>query len=168
MQLKSDQKDLEQKITESKRSYSESLKRLEVLNTEIHQRRGTLRGKYLLDPRQVLSTGNSPERTHRLLGSTPMSASVDSLQLGSDVEPQFTGSVGSLRSSEHEHSPSPDSAEKISPSASTSPASPDTTHSTCSQLHHEDSIDSIASTIVDRCLATAVSRLKLEGRPSDT
>lgn len=105
--LKDTMKALELKINESKQSYSASLKRLETLNTEMHQRRGTQSesSRYLLDPRKTASTGNTPEtmrRAKRGMTSTSNFAghseedvrSVDSMQMAVD----YSGSTGSLPS----------------------------------------------------------------------
>ncbi len=99
-------KGLEQKINESKRTYSASLRRLEALNTEIHERRGFQSGKLPLDPRQVNSTGSSPEMRRMHKGELEEVTSVDSIQIGAD----FHGSTGSLPSiGDISHSPSCDS-----------------------------------------------------------
>ena len=99
-------KGLEQRINESKQSYSASLRRLEALNTEIHERRGFQSGKFPLDPRKVSSTGSSPEMRRLRQGELEEVASVDSIQIGAD----FHGSTGSLPSiGVMSHSPSCDS-----------------------------------------------------------
>ena len=92
-------KHLEQKINESKQSYSASLKRLEVLNTEMHERRAMHSSSHhYLDPRQISSTGTSPEMMRaRLQIDTDDVVSVDSLQL-SKTAGDFNGSTGSLPS----------------------------------------------------------------------
>lgn len=98
--LKDTMKNLEQKINESKQSYSASLKRLEVLNTEMHERRSTHSvSRHHLDPRQVSSTGTSPEmrRAHMQLMRAEDVASVDSLQL-SKIAADYSGSTESLPS----------------------------------------------------------------------
>lgn len=114
--LKDTMKSLEQKIDESKKTYSASLKRLEELNTEMHERRGTYSRsvKSLLDPRKVASTGNTPEMRRaskeRRNGEEDL-RSVDSLQIAAD----FTGSTGSLPSIgllSNSQSPSSDSDSK--------------------------------------------------------
>ena len=96
--LKATMKELEHKINESKQCYSASLRRLEALNTEIHERRGFLSsGKLPLDPRQVSSTGSSPEMRRMYQGDRGELedvVSVDSMQIGVD----FHGSTGSLPS----------------------------------------------------------------------
>ena len=107
--LKASMKGLEQKINESKRSYSASLRRLEALNTEIHERRGFQSDKLALDPRKVNSTGSSPEM-RRVLSREQTEleevTSVDSIQIGVD----YSGSTGSLPSiGRISHSPSCDS-----------------------------------------------------------
>ena len=122
---------LENQIAASKKTYSAALKKLEVLNTEIHRRRRSTMSQQNLDSRKSFSTGNSPEpmRT-RLdvrtrvrggsgsfvgsgsvsLGGASDTESVSSLQLG-DLKDQFSGSTGSLpsigASSISENSPSP-------------------------------------------------------------
>ena len=107
--LKATMKGLEQKINESKQSYSASLRRLEALNTEIHERRGFQGGKLPLDPRQVNSTGSSPDMRRMQRGNQgelEEVESVDSIQIGTD----FHGSTGSLPSiGVMSHSPSCDS-----------------------------------------------------------
>lgn len=96
-------KHLEEKISESKQSYSASLKRLELLNTEMHERRALHSSSHhYLDPRQVSSTGTSPEmmRAHLQMAreeDTDDVISVDSLQL-SKTAADFNGSTGSLPS----------------------------------------------------------------------
>jgi hypothetical protein len=116
---------LENKIAASKKAYSGALKKLEVLNTEIHRRRQSQQYLHRLDPRKIVSTGNSPEPMRARLdfrdrergGSGSFigragasdTESVSSLQLG-DLKDQFSGSTGSLPSigaSSVEPSPSP-------------------------------------------------------------
>lgn len=100
MSLKETMKGLEQKINESKQSYSASLKRLEALNTEMHERRGTFSGprsRFHLDPRQVASAGSTPDlrRSNKVKDRDEVdSKSVDSMHLAGD----YSGSVGSLPS----------------------------------------------------------------------
>jgi hypothetical protein len=93
-------KHLEQKINESKHSYSASLRRLEVLNTEMHERRGmhNMPSHHPIDPRQVSSTGTSPEmrRAAHLHMMGEDVDDVDSLQLKMGAE--YRGSTGSLPS----------------------------------------------------------------------
>ena len=116
---------LENKIAASKKAYAGALKKLEVLNTEMHRRRQSQQYLHRLDPRKSVSTGNSPEPMRARLdirdrerggsGSFLRRAgasdteSVNSLQLG-DLKDQFSGSTGSLPSigaSSVEPSPSP-------------------------------------------------------------
>ena len=124
---------LETRIAASKKTYATALKKLEVLNTEIHRKRQYSISQRMnrLDSRKSLSTGNSPEpmRTRldvRMrerggsgnfvgsgsvsLGGASDTESVSSLQLG-DLKDQFSGSTGSLpsigASSVSEVSPSP-------------------------------------------------------------
>ena len=92
-------KSFEQKINESKQAYSASLKRLEVLNTEMHERRGTHSGVMRggrLDPRQILSAGSTPDlkRVSRGIDSTDDLRSVDSMCMAVG----YSGSTGSLPS----------------------------------------------------------------------
>lgn len=122
--LKAVMKDLEKKISESKQKYAASLKRLDLLNTEMHQRRGTLdsmlHSKSTLDTRRVVSTGNTPEM-RRSSGRTNLAShgghsmddhsmndavSMDSLQM-CELGVQFSGSVGSLASLHTEQSSTP-------------------------------------------------------------
>ena len=106
------------------------MKKLEVLNTEMHRRRQSQQSLYRLDSRKSFSTGNSPEpiRTRldvrdrqrggsgNFVGGAGASdtESINSLHLG-DLKDQFSGSTGSLPSigassvSEASPSPSPDS-----------------------------------------------------------
>lgn len=95
--LKGAMKNLEQKINESKQSYSASLRRLEVLNTEMHERRGTISKNHGLDPRQVASTGTSPLMRRRRETDDDDTASLSSLQL-SGMAADYCGSTGSLPS----------------------------------------------------------------------
>lgn len=116
---------LENKIAASKKAYAGALKKLEVLNTEMHRRRQSQQYLHRLDPRKSVSTGNSPEPMRArldirdrerggsgsFLGRAGASdtESVNSLQLG-DLKDQFSGSTGSLPSigaSSVEPSPSP-------------------------------------------------------------
>ena len=116
---------LENKIAASKKAYAGALKKLEVLNTEIHRRRQSQQYLHRLDPRKIVSTGNSPEpmRTRldirdrerggsgSFIGRAGASdtESINSLLLG-DLKDQFSGSTGSLPSigaSSVEPSPSP-------------------------------------------------------------
>ena len=116
---------LENKIAASKKTYAGALKKLEVLNTEIHRRRQSQQYLHRLDPRKIVSTGNSPEPMRARLdfrdrergGSGSFigragasdTESVNSLLLG-DLKDQFSGSTGSLPSigvSSVEPSPSP-------------------------------------------------------------
>ena len=108
---------LENQIATSKKTYAGALKKLEVLNTEIHRRRASTMSQHHLrhlDSRKSFSTGNSPEpmRTRldiskrggsgSFVGGASLSGasdteSVSSLQLG-DLKDQFSGSTGSLPS----------------------------------------------------------------------
>ena len=120
---------LEQKISASKKAYASALKKLEVLNTEIHRRRQSSVSQQRFHWRKSCSTGNSPEPMRTTLnagarrmggsGSFVASAcgggasdteSINSLHLG-DLKDQFSGSTGSLpsvgTSSVSELSPSP-------------------------------------------------------------
>ena len=128
-QLRLQMQTLENKIANSKKMYSAALKKLEVLNTEIHRRRqSTLYQHRLhLDSRKSFSTGNSPEPTRTKLSMRPTSSSinmgggasdtesVNSLYLG-DLKDQFSGSTGSLpsigASSISEVSPEPSTDEE--------------------------------------------------------
>ena len=117
---------LESQIAASKKAYAGALKKLEVLNTEIHRRRQSQQ-LYRLDPRKSFSTGNSPEPMRARLdvrdrerggsgsfvgrgGGASDTESINSFQLG-DLKDQFSGSTGSLpsigASSVSEPSPSP-------------------------------------------------------------
>lgn len=88
-------KGLERKISESKQSYTASLRRLEALNTEIHERRLSLSvGKLPLDPRQINSTGSSPDMRRARRDILEEVTSLDSMQIDLD----FHGSTGSLPS----------------------------------------------------------------------
>ena len=104
--LKGTIRELEEKISETKVKYSASMKRLDLLSTEMHIRRGTMDSRYWhkqgLDHRQVLSTGNSPVLRHNGPGPGPVMAgedtvSMDSLQW-SEVGGGYGGSVSSLPS----------------------------------------------------------------------
>ena len=117
---------LENQIAASKKTYAGALKKLEVLNTEIHRRRQSQQYLHRLDPRKIVSTGNSPEPMRARLdfrdrerggsgnfigrAGASDTESVNSLQLG-DLKDQFSGSTGSLpsigASSVSELSPSP-------------------------------------------------------------
>ena len=116
---------LENKIAASKKTYAGALKKLEILNVQIHSRRQSQQSLHRLDPRKIVSTGNSPEpmRTRldirdrerggsgSFIGRAGASdtESVNSLLLG-DLKDQFSGSTGSLPSigaSSVEPSPSP-------------------------------------------------------------
>ncbi len=116
-------KELEQKIDKSKKSYSASLKRLEVLNTEIHERRNTIsKGRNALDSRRALSTGNSPEmlRKNTLLSvDKKESLSMDSLQMSGGE--QFGGSPLSFPSMEPSSSGPQDMSPGPSPPSLTRP-----------------------------------------------
>ena len=123
---------LEGKIRESKHEYSATLRRLEALNTEIHEQRRSSStigarsrshthhlGVKQADPRETASAGHSPplhHHHHRLGGggggggNSRSCESLESLHLGSV---QYTGSTGSLPSTEtsslySEHSPTPE------------------------------------------------------------
>lgn len=93
--LKETMKNLERRINETKQTYSASLKRLEVLNTELHDARRVAHSSHRLDPRQVSSTGTSPEMRRHLLSKTSEEDDVGSLQLNAA---DYSGSTGSLPS----------------------------------------------------------------------
>lgn len=125
-------KNVEQKINESKQAYSASLKRLEVLNTEMHERRGTQVGmiKAHLDPRRVSSASNTPElrrASRRRGGGEEDLRSVDSMCMAAG----FSGSTGSLPSigvlsnAQSPSSPSSDSDPDLDKRLSTTPPNPD-------------------------------------------
>ena len=132
--MKETMKSLEQKINESKQAYSASLKRLEVLNTEMHVRRGTLTGveKPHLDPRQTSSACTTPELRRVRRGRDVREReedlrSVDSMRMATG----FSGSTGSLPSIgvvSSTQSPSSDSDSKsldLDTRQSNSPTNPD-------------------------------------------
>lgn len=134
VKLKETMKNLEQKINESKQAYSASLKRLEVLNTEMHVRRGTMTGieKHHLDPRQISSASTTPELRRVRRGKDGREReedlrSVDSMRIATG----FSGSTGSLPSIgvvSSTQSPSSDSDSKsldLDTRQSNSPTNPD-------------------------------------------
>ena len=100
---------LENKVATSKKNYSAALKKLEVLNTEIHRRRQSTMSQHRLhlENRKSFSTGSSPEPMRTKLSMRTASSavnmegsdteSVSSLYLG-DLKDQFSGSTGSLPS----------------------------------------------------------------------
>ena len=112
-QLKASMKVLEQKLSDTKKRYADSLQHLELLSTEIHMRRKRELPVHR-DTLEAISTVNLPELRSRHAGEDSNDSSslavpgivnatsLDSLQM-SDMGDQFSGSVGSLHSSDHEH-----------------------------------------------------------------
>ena len=111
-QLRLQMQTLENKVASSKKAYSAALKKLEVLNTEIHRRRQSTMSQHRLhlEHRKSFSTGSSPEPMRTKLsmrtassgvsmegGAASDTESVNSLYLG-DLKDQFSGSTGSLPS----------------------------------------------------------------------
>ena len=184
VQIRTKIANLDQKIIETKKSYSASLKRLEVLNTEMHQRRGTISDsrKSTLDPRIISSAGNTPDATRRRErvrapeGAENLDTlSIDSLQIVDAG--QFSGSTSSLPSIEtnSECSSTPDPDLTIGSAQLDSMASPPTSYSFSNSspnidkrsLTDQENIDDLASQLAVSCLTSAVGELGLEGRPSD-
>ena len=86
---------LENKIKESKRVYTDTLRKLEKLNMAMHESRRS-KGKLVReDPRQTASAGHSPEHLEVPDGERSRTASLESL---GEPGVQFTGSTGSLPS----------------------------------------------------------------------
>lgn len=147
-------KNLEQKINESKRSYSASLKRLEVLNTEMHEKRSSKS----LNPNKISSYASSPEmRRGKMRADDDDVASLNSFQITGD----YSGSTGSLPSigvlSNSETSDS-DTRSLENLSSRASPPNPSYLNTT-DDCPSEERLSHVASGLVVQCLATAVSRL---------
>ncbi len=154
--------ELERKIDESKQTYTNTLKKLELLNTAIHHRRALSqtipRGHSGsgADPRLSSSTGCSPRQRHRDMSDNE---SLDSVQ----VPRGFTGSIGSLPSIGISPGNSP------TPPLNTSPDESSETHSTSggedpvlteqSKLVTSSPEELCASQLVSHCLAAAVQHV---------
>ena len=147
--------ELERKIDESKQTYTNTLKKLELLNTEIHHRRALSqtipRVQARAEPWLSSSTGSSPRQKHRDIDTD----SLDSVQ----VPMGFTGSIGSL----------PTFIGGISPDSSSSPplnTTPDEpiTHSTNEEdptLTQQSKLMTLcASQLVSECLAAAIQHVE--------
>lgn len=150
-QLRAHIGELESKINESKQTYTNTLKKLELLSSDMHHRRalsGSIsRGRGEMDPRLSSSTGSSPRlRLHRGNHPSPDTESLDSVQ----VPLGFTGSVGSLPSI---GTLSPENSDSPTPPLSQSPEEPTTPHAVPVTVSPEKLL---ASQLVTNCLATAV------------
>lgn len=155
--LREKMKNLEQKINESKQSYSASLKRLEVLNTEMHEKRSS--SSKSLNPNKIASYASSPEMRRGKANDDV--ASLNSFQIAGD----YSGSTGSLPSigvlSNSETSDS-DTRSLENLSSLASPPNPpylNTTTDERTTSTSDEKLSHVASDLVVQCLATAVSRL---------
>ena len=161
--------ELERKIDESKQTYTNTLKKLELLNTEIHHRRALSqtipRVQARAEPWLSSSTGSSPRQKHRDIDTD----SLDSVQ----VPMGFTGSIGSLPTFIGGISP----GSSPSPPLNTTPDEPITTpdeqittpdepitHSTNGEdpsLTQQSKLMTLcASQLVSECLAAAIQHVE--------